>query len=98
MVIQNHKVGLVGDYWTLDQKHINTATDSDSFQYNLSTPLSGYYLDSSASYQGSYGSWWSSTYDSSGSMHVMDVSPTYVSSSDYNDRYYGLSMRCLVAD
>ena len=90
--------GLVGDYWALDQKHINTATDSDSFQYNLSTPLSGYYLNSSASYQGSYGSWWSSTYDSSGSMHVMDVSPTYVSSSDHNDRYYGLSMRCLVAD
>ena len=91
--------GNTGEYSTLAQKYINTATETNSLQYNLSTPLSGYYYSSSVDFQGSRGYWWSSTFGNSYSMHSLDVSPTNVySSGSYASRGNGHSVRCLMAD
>ena len=91
--------GNTGEYSALGQKYGSTATETNSLQYNLSTPLSGRYYGSSASFQGSNGYWWSSTYGSSSSMYYLFVNPTNVSPSNYgNDRSYGRSMRCLVSE
>ena len=91
--------GLTGEYSTLAQKYTNTATETNSLQYNLSTPLSGYYYGDSASSQGNYGSWWSSTYYGSNYMYYLFVAPANVYSYNYsNYRINGLSMRCLMAD
>ena len=91
--------GGTGEYSTLAQKYTNTATEANSLQYNLSTPLSGYYIFSSAYGQGSRGNWWSSTFSNSNGMYSLLVNPTDVlSSNNYSERGNGLSMRCLVAD
>ena len=89
-----------GEYSTLAQKYTNIATEANSLQYNLSTPLSGYYYSSPASDQGSLGHWWSSTFRGSYNygIHTLDVSPTNVYSSGNGSRNHGLSMRCLMAD
>ena len=88
-----------GEYSTLAQKYTNIATEANSLQYNLSTPLSGYYYSSSVDYQGSYGDWWSSTFGSSYSMLSLEVSPTNVySSGNWSGRNNGRSIRCLMAD
>ena len=90
--------GNTGEYSKLAQKYGSDATNNNSLQYNLSTPLSGFYNNSAASDQGSYGYWWSSTYYDSGLMYLLFVNPTYVGPHvDYN-RGYGRSMRCLMAD
>ena len=86
-----------GEYYTLVQKCGSDATNTNSLQYNLSTPLSGLYSSSSASDQGIDGLWWSSTFSSSYSMHVLNVTQINVYSSGLN-RIYGYSMRCLMAD
>ena len=87
-----------GEYYALAQKYTNTATDSNSLQYNLSTPLSGDYFGSSARYQGSYGRWWSSTYNDSNFMYLLYVDPTYVNPNNSSSRINGLSMRCLISE
>ena len=89
--------GNTGEYYTLAQKYGSTATETNSLQYNLSTPLSGNYYGSSASYQGSSGYWWSSTYGYSNVMYDLGVNPTNVTHYG-NYRNYGLSMRCLMAN
>ena len=87
-----------GEYLVLAQKYGKTATETDSLQYNLSTPLSGYY-GNSASYQDSGGEWWSSTYGIRLSMNGLYVNPTNVITGDGgSERDLGLSMRCLVSD
>ncbi len=89
--------GDTGEYFKLAQKYGSDATNTNSLQYNLSTPLSGGYSSSSAFDQGNYGNWWSSTYYYSYGMYFLYVYPTYVgSSSSY--RYNGLSMRCLISE
>ena len=90
--------GESGEYYALAQKYGNDATNTNSLQHNLSTPLSGFYSSSSADSQGSYGNWWSSTYLSSNSMHLLYVLPTYVYPSSSYGRNSGHSMRCLMAD
>ncbi len=91
--------GNTGEYSTLAQKYTDTATEANSLQYNLSTPLSGRYLGSSeSSHQGSVGYWWSSTYRDSNAMYFLYVYPTSVSPSIFTSRNLGLSMRCLMAD
>ena len=90
--------GNTGEYSTLAQKYTNIAIETNSLQYNLSTPLSGYCYGSSAYYQGSSGDWWSSTYSISYDMYSLGVGSTNVSLYSSNKRNYGLSMRCLMAD
>ena len=87
-----------GEYYTLAQKYGSDATNTNSLQYNLSTPLSGIYSSSSASYQGSDGCWWSSTFSNSDYMLSLGVIPTNVYPSGGLNRNYGYSMRCLMAD
>ena len=90
--------GNTGEYYSLAQKYGSDATNTNSLQYNLSTPLSGGYYGSSANgHQGSYGNWWSSTYSNSGNMYYLYVSPTSVYPVN-GSRFSGQSMRCLMAD
>ena len=71
------------------------ASDTNSLQYNLSTPLSGYFWYGSARYQGRNGYFWSSSFAAEGDMRDL-----YVGSGgagfDYTDRYAGFSLRCRV--
>ena len=90
--------GNSGEYYTLAQKYGSDATNTNSLQYNLSTSLPGSYANSSAYDQGSYGSWWSSTYYGSLNMYSLDVNLTTVSSTNGNMRHYGHSMRCLISE
>ena len=87
-----------GEYHALAQKYGSDASNTNSLQYNLSTPLSGSYYGSSASSQGSYGNWWSSTYSYSNFMCSLDVYPTDVDPSYHYARYGGQSMRCLMGE
>ena len=91
--------GSGGEYTTLYNKYNTTedSANSASLQYNLSTSLSGYYYGSSANSQGSWGSWWLSTYYMSYYMYTLEVNSARVNS--YHDyRNAGHSMRCLVSD
>ncbi len=89
--------GDTGEYLILKQKYGNNATEANSLQYNLSMPLSGYYVGNSASGQNSFGYWWSSTY-----LDGYHMSSLFASSSswslDGSSRYYGHLVRCLVAE
>ena len=87
-----------GEYYALFQKYVNDATNTNSLQYALSTPLSGLYTISSAYGQGRYGEWWSSTFRDSYYMHSLNVDPTNVYPSSSDGRHNGISMRCLMAD
>ena len=87
-----------GEYQALLTAYNNnqTATDSGSFQYNLSTPLSGLFYSGSANVQGIYGDFWSSTWYDAYDMGVLDVSASYVDLSYSNGRDTGFSVRCMV--
>ena len=87
-----------GEYNTLGQKYISVATNTDSFRYNLSTPLSGNYYKSFANNQGTDGFWWSSTYDGSNDMYYLYVNPTSVNPFRSYSRNSGQSMRCLISE
>ncbi len=86
-----------GEYYALAQKYGSDASNTNSLQYNLSTPLSGYY-GSLADDQGSYGVWWSSTYGNSLNMYYLYVSPTSVYPGYSYNRYDGQSVRCLMSE
>ena len=92
--------GNTGEYYALAQKYGSDASNTNSFQYNLSTPLSGYYNGSSAVLQGSSGLWWSSTYYYSYNynMYGLYVNPTIVNPDNYSNRGNGRSMRCLMGE
>ena len=90
--------GNTGEYSTLAQKYTYTATEANSLQYNLSTPLSGYYGGNSASSQGFDGNWWSSTYSMSNYMFTLNVYSTGTATNSDSSRNFGRSMRCLMAD
>ena len=90
--------GNTGEYYSLAQKYGSDASNTNSLQYNLSTPLSGYYYGSSALGQGSYGGWWSSTYVGSNYVYRLGVYPTNVYPDDGYGRNSGLSMRCLMSE
>jgi hypothetical protein len=89
--------GNTGEYFKLAQKYGSDASNNNSLQYNLSTPLSGNYGGNAASYQGREGEWWSSTYGSSSLMYSLNVSPAIVGNRQVSGNF-GLSMRCLMAD
>ena len=90
--------GNTGEYYSLAQKYGSDASNTNSLQYNLSTPLSGFYSGSSASYQGSDGNWWSFTYSGSYSMYSLYVIPTNVNPGGNDNRNFGRSMRCLMSE
>ena len=87
-----------GEYRALLTAYNNnqTATDSGSLQYNLSTPLSGYFYSGSATNQGSYGRFWSSTWNGSTSMYRLGVTASSVAPIGSGTRNYGHSVRCLL--
>ena len=92
--------GPFGEYPALFNKYGTTqdATSPASLQYNLSTPLSGYFYSSSAFDQDEWGYWWSSTYNNGNNMYKLNVNPTNVNPNNNNNRNNGNSMRCLVGE
>ena len=97
--------GDTGEYFKLAQKYGSDAANTNSLQYNLSTPLSGYYVDNAASGQGSHGYWWSSTHLDYRSMYIMYlysstfIDPAYGFEEDGDcHRQLGYAMRCLMAE
>ena len=90
--------GNTGEYSKLAQKYGSDASNTNSLQYNLSTPLSGSYVGGSAYNQGSYGVWWSSTYGGSDLIYYLHVLPSSVYPNGSYSRDHGLSMRCLMSE
>ena len=92
--------GSTGEYQSLAGKYTSTtATDSSSLQYNLSTPLSGYFLDSSAHGRGNSGLFWSSTFVLWDYMYSLYLGPTHMNPSlSSGHSNFGSSIRCLVGD
>jgi hypothetical protein len=89
--------GSTGEYYALAQKYGNLATKTNSLQYNLSTPLSGYYINSSPDNRNLLGYLWSSTYSNRMKNNFLGTSPSAVDSVSI-PRISGLSMRCLVSE
>ena len=91
--------GRTGEYQSLAGKYTSiTATDSSSLQYNLSTPLSGYFSFSSAFHQGSGGHFHSSTFENESFMHLLGVGSSGMNPASDGRRVVGFSIRCLVGD
>ncbi len=98
--------GDTGEYFKLAQRYGSDTTNTNSLQYNLSTPLSGgyYYYSNAASGQGSNGFWWSSTQLDYRNMYTLFLGSTFVDPAfsfveDGDDqRQLGYAMRCLMAD
>ena len=72
------------------------SSDATNFETALSTPLSGYFYNGSANYQGSYGYFWSSTHNGSSNMYYLRVVPSNVYPTSRNLRHFGYSLRCLL--
>ena len=89
--------GNTGEYKLLAQEYGYIAEETNSLQYNLSTPLSGYY-SSEAEELDFYGYWWSSTYAGDRTMRVLSVVSEYVYEGDSCFRSLGIPMRCLVSE
>ena len=70
-------------------------TSTNSLQYNLDLPLSGYFHNSSQSYVASVGYWWSSTYASGASMYDIRVNSSQVWPMYNSLRSNGFTIRCL---
>ncbi|MBQ8156640.1 hypothetical protein IJ101_02530 [Candidatus Saccharibacteria bacterium] len=85
--------GSGGEYQTLYTAYSSNATN---FKNALSTPLSGYFDRGSASIQGSYGYFWSSTRCNSSYMYYLDVGSSYVYPQSFGNRNRGSSVRCLL--
>ena len=71
------------------------ATATANYRNALSLPFSGFYNDGSATNQGVYGTFWSSTRLNDYYMHDLDVSTNLVLPSGRYNRYRGYSVRCL---
>ena len=66
------------------------------FRTALRLPLSGYFNNGTAYNQGSNGYWWSSTRDSNNLMYYLRARTSTINPADYNLRYYGYSVRCVL--
>ena len=86
--------GSSGEYQALYTAY---SSNVSSFQAALSTPLSGYFYNGSASNQGSYGYFWSSTRNNDINMYSLYVYSTNVDPTNNNRRCYGSSVRCLAS-
>ena len=85
--------GSSGEYQALYTAY---SSDGAAFVNALRTPLSGYFYISSASYQNSYGYFWSSTRNSKSAMYVLYVSTSSVNPQNFASRSLGLSVRCVL--
>jgi len=86
--------GSNGEYQTL----VNSYNSFEDAKNALRSPVSGYYYDRSSHHQGSYGSFWSSTYDNNNHFYSLDVRIDSVY-PDYNsNRDSGLSVRCVAKE
>jgi uncharacterized protein (TIGR02145 family) len=81
-----------GEFQNLYNKYNNAKL----FQEALSTPLSGNFRWGKASYQGSIGYFWSSTWNSGNNMYYLYVDSTSVNPQRRDNRNSGFSMRCVV--
>ncbi len=81
-----------GEYQALYSAYSSDYTD---FRRALSTPLSGYYFRGSARYQSDYGYFWSSTWNDTGRMRILNMNTSNIYPIDGNYRYYGFSVRCI---
>ena len=89
------------EYEALIQKYSTDATNINSLQYNLSTPLSGQFYDTPpAQDQNNRGAWWSSTTPQTHGlvMHSLFITKTSASSTLSEDYDEGLTIRCLVSE
>ena len=89
--------GASGQYQALYTAYSSNVAN---FEAALSTPLSGYFYSGTASYQGSYGYFWSSTRYNGNSMYglYVDASTVYPQDNYYRyGRLYGFSVRCISA-
>ncbi len=84
--------GSSGEYNTLYTAY---GSDASSFRSALSTPLSGGFYDGSAFNQGSLGLFWSSTRYGNTYMCNLYVNSSNVLPTNVNNRYNGISMRCV---
>jgi uncharacterized protein (TIGR02145 family) len=83
--------GSSGEYQALRNEY----NSDGAFAAALKTPLSGYFRNGSATSQGSYGYFWSSTlYDGDG-MYILDVRTSSVKPLIGTNRNLGMSVRCL---
>ena len=87
--------GSSGEYNAL---YTNSAIGSNAtnFKNALSTPLSGLFRNGSASYQGSYGYFWSSTRSSNYLMYYLSVDSSNVYPPYNGYRNNGSSVRCVL--
>ena len=74
---------------------VQSSTSPFSLQTMLSTPVSGLFNSATASRQGTYGFFWSSSYHSATPMYLLFVSGTGVSPQSNYSRYNGFSVRCI---
>ena len=84
--------GSSGEYQALYTVYSSNATN---FRNALSTPLSGYFYNSSQSNLGSYGYFWSSTRSNNTRMYHLRVDSSGVYPQGIYTRYYGISIRCV---
>lgn len=73
----------------------NQYSSAGEYALALRTPLSGYFGDGSANYQGSYGYFWSSTFYTATNMYDLNVNTTGVAPQNGNYRFGGFSVRCV---
>ena len=74
----------------------DTASNTNSLQYNLSTTLTGYFKDGSVTYQDYDGRFWASTKHEDDTMDALYVDKTYIDDIGFWYRNHGLTMRCIV--
>ena len=68
----------------------------DKYREALRLPLSGYFYNGSANFQGSRGSWWSSTRLDSILMYSLYANTSNINPANLSDRYRGFSVRCVL--
>ena len=85
--------GSSGEFQTLHNKYPSSAAMQSS---PVSFTLSGHRSGSSTDSQGSYGHFWSSTaYDASHVYSLYMTTSGVNAASNYNEKYYGFTIRCL---
>lgn len=86
-----------GEYNTLYSAYSNASPSQyTAFRTAFRLPLSGYYYDGSANYQGSYGYFWSITRDLNYGMYNLYANTSSIYPSGRDDRSYGISVRCVL--
>ena len=83
-----------GEYQVLyDNVSYNTYAN---YRSALRLPLSGLFYNGSASNQGSYGVWWSSTRSSNSNMRSLYVTTSDIDPASFSRRSYGYFVRCVL--